>query len=144
MSVVKKVENLMATAKGIQVDLAPQVVLQAIRQLDDDSFGDFITQVMNIYKQRVGSSSQDLEVELLQTIVSSSLLPSEQAKLIELGYRLEDESISSDEQAELASLSRKSEELNVKRLEAVRSLSTLRQQSFEVTMAELGLLNSYA
>lgn len=135
----------MALAKEIQINLAPSVLLQAIGHMDDDSFNEFFQQLMSMRSQRkMSDSHQTNEVELLQKIVGASLLPNEHARLIELGYKLEDESIDPDEQAELAILTERSERLNVERLKAVQNLAELRSKTFQVTMEELGLLNTYA
>lgn len=134
----------MSSAATIQLDLSPNVVLQAIQQMDDDSFDDFFQQIKSIRNQRGGTVGESVEVELLQTIVGASLPPVEHARLLELGYKLEEEVITSDEQSELEQLTNKSETLNVERLKAVRDLAELRRKSFHEMMEDLGLLNTYA
>lgn len=134
----------MSSASTIQLDLSPNVVLQAIQQMDDDSFDDFFQQIRTIRNQRNGTIGESVEVELLQTIVGASLSPIEHARLLELGYKLEEEVITADEQSELEQLTHRSETLNVERLQAVRDLAELRQKSFHEMMKDLGLLNSYA
>lgn len=113
-------------------------LLNGVSQLETPELENFVSQVLTIRAQRVGSSLSKRESELLQKI-NQGLAPQEQQRYDELTFKRHEQSLTPKEHAELLELVEQIEQADAERAALLGTLAQLRRVPVKMLMKELGI-----
>lgn len=122
-----------------QVEITTEKLLDAVVQMPEREFKDFIS---NARKIRTKKQKSATEIELIQKI-NAVFKDFPRQKYNELNAKFEAQTLSKAEYEELLNLSDKSEILNAERLRYLAEIAKIKSQSLEQVMQDLGY-NQYA
>ena len=123
---------------SVKTELSLNEFFKGIEQLSVNELDNIISKLVSLKTRKLGPQLQKAEADLIKTIFAK-LKVSEQKKYDHLSQKLLDKTLSKKEHEELTKLIEKVEEIELRKAQAMLTLTQIRGISIEELMSELDM-----